>query len=173
MRTSSKIFSDFLSANPEKVHDKDQRLIRANDTACALGSVTQFRRDGDASATAELHPRYALIPPGNDLPGTEAEPEGAAAVPRCIELILGRPRHTDVVHLDRLTGRGFWAFTDFEVLQHQHRGRGLVGNRDLWLRHGGEDTDPGSALANAANERRHLHHDLGTVLPNVVASNPF
>mgnify|MGYP003409153117 CR=1 FL=1 len=69
-----------------------------------------------------------------DLTLAEAEREDVAAVPGGVELLAGAPRHSDVVHVDGLAGRGLGAVAHDEVLQHQVGRWGLTrGDVDVGL----------------------------------------
>src|SRR5690606_29192674 len=76
------------SADAEEVHHEDEGLVRGDDPAGPLRSVAEVRRDRDAAPAAQPHACDALVPPVDDLPGSEAEPEGVATVPGGVELRL-------------------------------------------------------------------------------------
>src|SRR5689334_14924039 len=81
----------------EQIDDEHQRLTALDDATRAPVAVPEVGRDGDAAAAADLHPRHALIPPGDDLATTEAELERIPAVPGRVELLAVAPRHAHVV----------------------------------------------------------------------------
>jgi len=120
-----------MVTDPDEVDHEYQRLVGTDDVAGAALAVTEPRRDGDAAATADLHPGHALVPALDDLTLGETELEGVAAVPRGVELLARRPRHAHIVHLDDLAGGGLVAIADHDVLQLQLVGGLLRG--DLYL----------------------------------------
>jgi cellobiose phosphorylase len=61
-------------------------LARADHVAGAAPAVGEVRRDRDAPAPADLHPRHAVVPAADDLAPAEPELERVAAVPRRVEL---------------------------------------------------------------------------------------
>ena len=94
---------------------------------CAAGAVGQLRRQRQTALTADLHALHALVPPGDDLAGAEAEAERVAAIPRGIELLAARPGHADVVDLHVVAGRCLGAVADDDVVDDEiGRRRGLV-----------------------------------------------
>src|SRR5918993_3349371 len=88
----------------EQVDDEHERLVRTDDAAGAARPVPQVRRDGQRAPAADPHAGDALIPPLDDLTGSEAEPEWLHAVPGGVELLARRPCDTHVVDADGAPG---------------------------------------------------------------------
>src|SRR5579871_2419543 len=118
------------SAQADQVDDEHKGLVGADDPAGAALAVAEHRRDRDPAPTADLHPRHALVPPGDDLPLAEPELERGAAIPGRVELPARAPRDADVVDLRDATLHGLLAAADDDVLELELVGRRLAG-RDL------------------------------------------
>ena len=61
------------SAGAEQVDHEHQGLVGLDHASSTLGAVAEVRRNGEAAATAEPHPRHALVPAADHLTGTETE----------------------------------------------------------------------------------------------------
>src|SRR4029079_4030404 len=94
------------SADPEQVDDEDQRLAGLDHPAGAAVAVPQVRRDDELATATNLHALDPGVPALDDLTDTQPELQRLAAVVRRVELLAGRVRHADVVHLDGVAGRG-------------------------------------------------------------------
>src|SRR5262245_20520251 len=135
------------SAHADEIHHEHERLARPDHAAGAALAVGEVGRDRDAPAPADLHPRHAAVPAGDDLALAELELERVAAVPARVELAAVLPRHADVVDLDDLAGLGLVAVADLDVLQLELVGGRLVGDLDLGLVHARHGTHPPASTA--------------------------
>src|SRR4051812_28487836 len=97
------------SADAEQVHDEDEGLAGLDVAAGPALAVAEVRRDGEPPTATDLHPRDALVPAADDLPGAEPERERLAAVPGGVELATGRPAVSDVLHRALRPGHGLRA----------------------------------------------------------------
>ena len=121
------------SADRDQIDDEHQRLATLDDATRTSIAVALVGRDGEATATPDLHALHTLVPSGDDLTPSESEREGVTSIPRCVELLTGAPGHTDVVDGDIGPGRGFGAVTDLDVLHEELGGWGGVGNGHVGL----------------------------------------
>src|SRR6185312_16381866 len=122
------------SANADQVYDEHERLVWSDRPPGAALAVREHRRDRDPPATADPHSGHTLIPASDDLALTQTELEGAATIPRRVELLPGLPRHADVVHLDDATRDGLVTVSDDDVLNLELIRRRLAGRHNyLWL----------------------------------------
>jgi hypothetical protein len=103
------------SANTDQVHDEHERLVGADRPAGPALTVSEHRRDRDPPTTADPHPGHTLIPPGDHLALTQTKLEGAATVPRRVELLARLPRDADVMHLDHAPRDGLITVSDHDV----------------------------------------------------------
>lgn len=110
----------------DKVHDEDQRLVRADHPSGSTRAVTRVSWDGEPSPAAHPHAFHSPVPALDDLSAAEPELEGVTSVPGCVELSARRPGHPDVVHFDGVTRVGGATVADGEVLDHQVAGGGIV-----------------------------------------------
>ncbi len=95
---------------------------------CTGGAVCQLRRNGELTASADLHARDAVLPALDQ--ATKRELNGLATAPGRVELFAGLELDTDVVNVDGATGNGFGAFSDNQILDDQiGRRGGLPGTR--------------------------------------------
>jgi hypothetical protein len=87
------------------------------------------RRDDQPASSANSHSHDTLIPPFDDVTGTERELERLAAVPRGVELLTAGDADTDVVNDGATTGRGLVAGPDDEILDEE-----VIGSRtEVWI----------------------------------------
>src|SRR3954454_3729197 len=121
------------SADSDEVDHEDQRLVGTDHAARPALAVGEVRRDRDAAAAADLHPRDALVPARDDLSLAEAELERVASIPRSVELLGALPRDADVVNLDDAARGGLLALPDREVLELELVGGWSVGDGDVRL----------------------------------------
>jgi len=76
-------------------------------------------RDGQTAAATHLHPRDTVVPALDDLAGAQTEVERLAAVPRRVELAVGAPCDTHVVHLHDAACLCGLAVADGQVLHEE------------------------------------------------------
>src|SRR5207302_6277258 len=92
-----------------------------------------IRGDRQPAAAADLHARDTLIPALDHAPLPETEAERVAAIPRCVELLAGRPADADVVDVHLAARNCLFALADHEVFELELLGR-LPIRRDVDLR---------------------------------------
>src|SRR2546429_5428436 len=88
----------------EHVHHESQRPARR--TVAGVVAIRQVGRDVELYPAAHLDPDETLVPALDDVALAELEAERLGPLPRRVELLAGLERHADVVHVDRLPGRG-------------------------------------------------------------------
>src|SRR6266851_1632314 len=64
----------------EQLDIEHQRGVRWDHPAGAARAIAEFGRDDQGALAADLHAGDALVPALDDLPGTQAEAEGLAAI---------------------------------------------------------------------------------------------
>jgi len=94
-------------------------------------------------------PATALVPPLDDLTRAEAEIEGLAAVPRCVELTVRAPRDTDVVDLDDVARCCDLPVTHGDVLDDEVCRRLLTGDGNVGFAHSVNLSDRNGARISA------------------------
>ncbi len=105
------------SAHGDQVDDEDERLVGTDHAPRAPLSVGEHRRDGDPPPAPDLHPHDPLVPARDHLTLAEAEVEGAATVPRGVELLTRLPRDSDVVDFHDPPRLRLRAIADDDVLE--------------------------------------------------------
>src|SRR5487761_1113626 len=116
-----------------QVADEDEGLARPDQVPGAPVPVGHPRRDDQLTAATDLHAGHALVPAGDDLPGTQPEFQRAALVPAGVEFFPGGVGHPDVVDLDRIPRLGHLTVTFPDVGDLQLGRRFTAGKVDLWL----------------------------------------
>src|SRR5262249_33058111 len=90
-------------------------------------------RNGQLAASTDPHARDALVPAGDDLPGTEPEAERRVPRPRRVELVAVRVRDADVMDGDLLARASLGTLADHDVVDHQVGRWWAGGYLDIWL----------------------------------------
>lgn len=134
------------SANTDQVDDEDEGLVGSDRPASAALAVPEHRWDRDPPTTADPHSGHTLIPASDDLAPTQTELEGAATVPRRVELLPGLPCDADVMHFDDAPWDSLGTVSDHDVLDLELIRRRLIGRhhdiRLLTHRHDPKPTGP-------------------------------
>src|SRR5690606_18786620 len=113
----------------DRVGDEDEGLVRLD--AVAARAVAEVGRDDQQPAGAFLDALEALVPARDDHAGAESELERFAAVEGAVQLLLVRPGHQRVVHLQFLAGLRARAGAGDEVLDDELLRRiAVVGDGD-------------------------------------------
>ena len=99
--------------------------------------------DDELASSADLHALNAFIPSGDHLAESQLEGQRFSAVPRGIELATIAQGHSDVMHLDEVSGGGLGAVADRDVLDGEVVGGG-IGQGHFGLAH--DDNPTGSRL---------------------------
>src|ERR1700722_7544499 len=117
----------------DQIAHEDEGLARRDLVPGAPVSVGQIRRDDQLTAAADPHALHALIPAGDDVPGTELELQRIASVPAGVEFLPRRVRDADIVNLDPVA-RARHAAVSFPDVGDQQLGRRFAaGKVDLWF----------------------------------------
>ena len=117
-------------ANAEQVDHEDQGLAAQLVTAAGW-AVSQFRRNSELAATADLHAGDPLLPSSDQI--GQREGDRLAAAPRGVELFAIVEADAKVVNLDGCSGRSLRAIADNDVRDLKRGWCRALWGVDFWL----------------------------------------